>query len=913
MAAKEELRIILKTIGDLTGINAVMRRLTGASATVRVISKMFVGLGKAGGAALRLLGGAVRGLQTTMLGLTVAIAGSVREFVKFNGGMARAWTMAGWTVKQFVKVRREIIGLAGDLGVAKSQLTDGLYAALSKGVPENNVVSFLATAAKVAVTDGSTVVGAVEGITTVLNAFGIDAARTDEVVDKMFMTVASGGASFAQLAANISQVAPLAASAGVAFEDINAAAATMTAGGINASTTMTMLRAVIMGLNKVLGDGWSKTMSLQEAMVKVAEQAGGSQTALFKLTGTSEAMMGILANTGINADRAAASIRAQANAVGELSEANKKVDTQVQHWPKLKESLLGVVTQFGQAFDNVLKGPVTDIAKAINDWSTSTTFFATMEKHLETSREYALDIATALFSGQGDSLLSGLRHMLVGGIRMGFEKAVAFLLEKAPAIGDLIGSTAKRAIAGGLRGEAISSLQQKGKISTVDAIAMRAPGMGKAMEAGAEARPQSEMARYVRMVEKEKAKLLRKEGAEAARSAKGTGLEQFEGGVKEWKEGGASGAETRDELKPIKTKIAAFEDLKKELKKSIADAEKAAAGIIAARDAAQASGEAGKAAKAEAALAESVKTAAAVKKAEAALAAHEAIGTRVDRPAKKGQAGPPVAGRKWYASEEGQAERARLQGEVESAKKGTQSAVEKAESALAAHEAIGTRVDREGKQGQIGGERGPVPGRKWYASEEGQAERSRLQGEVDAAKGAQSSAGTDAAATPEAASATPEAAEASLAKLREYVESQESELGAVEERVGELKGEQAAVLEKTKDSAESVATDGQAVDAAVDGITQQQDAAATETEGKLSTTAQAISSEADTTGSTLDQMAQKQATAMAGMQSTAQQSAQEVDNSTQAVINLLSNITANQFALRNAVNNLQSQVSAMRV
>ena len=68
---------------------------------------------------------------------------------------------------------------------------------------------------------------------------------------------------------------------------------------------MTQIRGAIIAMNRVLGDGWSATMTLQEGMQAMADKAGGSQVKLKELTGRVEGMIGILGITGKNAKGAA--------------------------------------------------------------------------------------------------------------------------------------------------------------------------------------------------------------------------------------------------------------------------------------------------------------------------------------------------------------------------------------------------------------------------------------------------------------------------------------------------------------------------------------------------------------------------------------------------------------------------------
>ena len=68
-------------------------------------------------------------------------------------------------------------------------------------------------------------------LTTVLNAFKIEAKDVDKVSDVLFTTVRLGKTTLSELSSSLAQVAPLASASGVKFEEIAAAIATLTKQG----------------------------------------------------------------------------------------------------------------------------------------------------------------------------------------------------------------------------------------------------------------------------------------------------------------------------------------------------------------------------------------------------------------------------------------------------------------------------------------------------------------------------------------------------------------------------------------------------------------------------------------------------------------------------------------------------------
>jgi len=192
-------------------------------------------------------------------------------------------------------------------------------------------------------------------------------------------------------------------------------------------------------------------MSLQDAFGKVFEKAGGSQNKLKEMMGSIEGVSAVLAMTGKNAQMAKADLNAMAMSAGNLEAGFQKMD-QMRHWPKLWQTIRGAMARAGEVLDNVLKPAAEYITKQIAKWRDADKFWDGLQAKLEKMRDTAVDVWAALTKGgEGGNIASGLKDMLVGGLRMGAEKAGEYLLDLAPKVGDMIGTAAAAAIKAGSR------------------------------------------------------------------------------------------------------------------------------------------------------------------------------------------------------------------------------------------------------------------------------------------------------------------------------------------------------------------------------------------------------------------------------------------------------------------------------
>lgn len=173
---------------------------------------------------------------------------SVDAFMGLETGMAEVSTllsddadMAGMTdqVKEF----------SLETGKLTSEIVPALYQSISASVPQETVFDFLEVANMAAVGGVTELETAVDGITSVMNAYGQENLSAAQASDQMFTAVKLGKTTFGELASSLFNVVPTAVSAGVAFGDVTAAIATMTASGTPTSVATTQLRQALVELS----------------------------------------------------------------------------------------------------------------------------------------------------------------------------------------------------------------------------------------------------------------------------------------------------------------------------------------------------------------------------------------------------------------------------------------------------------------------------------------------------------------------------------------------------------------------------------------------------------------------------------------------------------------------------------------
>ena len=275
------------------------------------INKVFAGIGVAAGA-----------VATKAIG----------EFRAFEDGMNEVFTLLpGITSEAMDQMSADILTLSKEIGRLPEDVIPSLYNSLSAGVPPGNVFDFLETANKLAVGGATDLGTAVDGLTTVVNAFGSDIISVGEASDIIFTAVKGGKTTVEELSNAMFNVAPIAASMGIAFGDVTAATATLTAAGTPTSVAMTQIRAALSELAKptsqisklfteLTGQSFEEFIAgggnMKEGfdIIKAGAEAQGKPLAQF--VGSVEALGAIQTLTGKGSEKFAAELEAAGNAAG---------------------------------------------------------------------------------------------------------------------------------------------------------------------------------------------------------------------------------------------------------------------------------------------------------------------------------------------------------------------------------------------------------------------------------------------------------------------------------------------------------------------------------------------------------------------------------------------------------------------
>lgn len=374
-----------------------------ASRTIRKVRDEFGGLGKAASAlklpkfaamakGAGLAAGAVAGAAT-------AVGAMVKALAPYNKAINEARSLTGESAASFADLRDQVLGLSAELGADPAEQAKALYEALSAGVPRDNAISFLRTSTRAAVAGLTETKTAVDGITTVINAYNLQTSEAEKIADAYFATIEKGKTNFEQLASSINLAIKPAANLGVEYEEILAITAQLTAGGTPTASAFTQIRAALTALQNPSkemaellrrqgfesGRAAIESQGLAVTLQKLKDEAANDQE-LVKALGRVEALGAVLGVSGIQAESFAdkyARVLESAGAASAAFEINSdNLDNALQ---RVKSSFL-IVADAADEYIGSLIGYETASAAAIDQANSFADALGKVKRELELNK-----------------------------------------------------------------------------------------------------------------------------------------------------------------------------------------------------------------------------------------------------------------------------------------------------------------------------------------------------------------------------------------------------------------------------------------------------------------------------------------------------------------------------------------------
>lgn len=322
------------------------------------------------------------------LDLALAAAGvgitafAVKLSDDFDTAFGEIATLIGQPADNLRDFQAQILEYSERSSASLDQITSATYGAISAGVDYKDSLELIAAAEQLAIAGKADLGDTTTALVSTLNAFGASADEAGAYADTFFTTVQLGQTTIPELASAIGRLAPLAASAGLSFDEMAAAIATITAEtGTGTAEAITGIRAAITALLKPSSEARDVAADLgiefnaaaleskgfAGVLQDVARATGGNTETIAKLFGSVEALSPVLALTGNAAEKFGENLVAFENNAGSSATAAKELaDTLGNLGQTLRNNLEGALIGLGSNLTDETRSVVKSITSIFN-------------------------------------------------------------------------------------------------------------------------------------------------------------------------------------------------------------------------------------------------------------------------------------------------------------------------------------------------------------------------------------------------------------------------------------------------------------------------------------------------------------------------------------------------------------------
>lgn len=247
-----------------------------------------------------------------------ALGASVKLASDYTDAVAKVGTVADLQSVPLEKLRDDMLQLSTETGIDAGEIADATYQAISASVDTADAVSFVGTAVGLAKAGFMETADAVDVLTTIINAYGLEASDAGRLSDILIQTQNDGKTTVNELSQSMGQVIPLASAYGINIENLAASYAQLTKNGVDTAQAGTYLKSMLNELGdsgsdvgeilksktgKSFGQLMNDGMSLGDVLGILNDSVNGDSEALAGLWSSSEAGTGALSilSSGVGA------------------------------------------------------------------------------------------------------------------------------------------------------------------------------------------------------------------------------------------------------------------------------------------------------------------------------------------------------------------------------------------------------------------------------------------------------------------------------------------------------------------------------------------------------------------------------------------------------------------------------------
>lgn len=374
-------RTLSKTEQDLKSYTSQLEKLNDVSGKVsRKIQDV--------GDSVKKVGGKVSDAGKALAPLSGALAGagiaSSKMSMDFEDAMAKVSTIADETEVPLSKLEDGIKELSNQTGISATEIADNVYNAISAGQKTGDALAFVEKSTKLAKAGFADAGDALDILTTIMNAYGLEAEEVEKVSDTLIQTQNKGKTTVGELASTMGKIIPTAKANHVALDQVATGYVKLTSNGVAAAESTTYMNAMLNELGKSgtkvsdlliekTGQSFSELMqsgmSLADVLEIVSNGADEQGLAFVDLWGSSEAAKAGLVLLGEGAQDFNGTLQEMRNSTGATEEAFGKLQTKSDAFKKTFNELKNVMIELGDALLEVLAPIIEAVVEKVKEFS----------------------------------------------------------------------------------------------------------------------------------------------------------------------------------------------------------------------------------------------------------------------------------------------------------------------------------------------------------------------------------------------------------------------------------------------------------------------------------------------------------------------------------------------------------------
>ncbi|WP_277407367.1 phage tail tape measure protein [Lacrimispora xylanisolvens] len=372
--------------------------------------------------------------------ITAAGGASAKMAMDFEDAMAKVNTIADTTEVPLSELEKAILDLSNQTGISSTEIAGNVYDAISAGQKTGDAVNFVSNSTKLARAGFADAGSALDVLTTIMNAYGLEASEVNRVSDVLIQTQNLGKTTVGELSSSMGKIIPTAKANGVALEQVTAGYAIMTSNGVATAESTTYMNSMLNELGKSgtkvsdtlkekTGKSFLELMqegaSLSDVLQIISDSAKEQGLAFGDLWGSAEAGKAGLILLGDSAAAFNGTLEQMQNSTGATETAFEKLNTNSYTIQKSLNQLKNTAIELGSAIMSVLAPIIMALAEKIQAF---TTWFS----GLSDGTKKMIVIIAGIVAAVGPVLI------IIGKIATGISAVMSLVGMIAPAISALI-------------------------------------------------------------------------------------------------------------------------------------------------------------------------------------------------------------------------------------------------------------------------------------------------------------------------------------------------------------------------------------------------------------------------------------------------------------------------------------------